>query len=250
MAAFTRDITVNLIPGGFDPVITINQYDAGMVEYQFTIMEGNAAAQFPEGTTVKFLGRKPSSLGFSEDGTLSGNVATIEISATMTEESGKVPAELAFFNGEDRINSANVLMLVEASAHPAGTLDADTETAQTLVEQMQAAVLAAQTAAASVNPQIITSAETEPTLEADGRYIYVFSNPLTALDLTPAANGVTSVFFSSASGTCSLTLPASVIIPPGLNVVSDSSGHAVELPGGLKYEINIFENHMLIEAWE
>lgn len=250
---YTQNADINLLPGGFPPVVHVSQYDDGLTQIIFTVYKNGENITMPAGTAGVMQGIKPSGLGFSETMTINAaaGTASVVVSATMTEEAGEIPAEIVLTADGARIGTANLLFTVEESPHPAGTTDGDTETARTLLEQMQAAVLAAQTAAASVNPQVITSAETEPTLEADGRYVYVYSNPLTAIDITPAQTGVTSVFFSSpASGACTLTLPAAVILPPGLDVTTDASGHAVELPAGLKYEINIFNNHLLIEAWE
>ena len=248
--AMVRELTVNLIPGGFVPVIHVNQYDAGLITYKVTVLEGDSAASFPVGTTVKAQGRKPSGLGFSESETLSGNVVTWDIIATMTEEGGNIPCELVFFNGDDRISTINILMMVEFSPHPAGITDGDTETARTLLEQMQQALSDAQTAAATVNPQEVTSAETAPTLSADAQKIYLYSNPLTALDLTPAADGITEIFFTADAGGCTLTLPLAVNVPPGLTVTAGATTQDITIPGSFKYELNIFENYMLLEAWE
>lgn len=245
-----QSINLDINPGGFPAIVRISQYDT-LVGVIATILNGGQVMTLPAGTTATIEGRKPSTLGFSEAGTVdeAAGTVTFDIAATMSEESGEIPCEIVLTNNSQRIGTANFVLAVEQSPHPTGTLDGDTETARTLVEQMQAAVLAAQTAAASVNPQTITSAETEPSLEADGRYIYVYTNPLTAIDITPAPTGVTSVFFSSGTGACTMTLPASVLIPPGMNVTTYASGHTVELPAGLNYELNIFNNRLLIEAW-
>lgn len=245
-----QSINLDINPGGFPAIVRISQYDT-LVGVIATILRDGQVMVLPAGTTATIEGTKPSTLGFSEAGTVdeANGTVTFDIAATMSEEAGDIPCEIVLTNSGQRVGTANFVLAIEASPHPAGTLDGDAESAQTLVEQMQIAVLAAQTAAASVNPLTITSTETEPSLEADGRYIYVYTNPLTAIDITPAPTGVTSVFFSSGIGACTMTLPASVLIPPGLNVTADASGQAVELPAGLNYELNIFNNRLLIEAW-
>lgn len=256
--AFIRSMTVNLRPGGFAPVIHVNQYDAEMIQYQFTVLEGEIMPNFPINTTVKLQGHKDSGFGFSVPGYLDGNVATITITATMTEEAGKNPCELVFENGaSERIGTVNMLMIVEKSPHPEGITDGDAETAKTLMEQMEAAVNDAEAAAANaqevvaqVLPIIETRSEPEDVLDAEAQKIYIYTVPMIMLDIVPAADGITSVFFTAAEG-CGVSFPRSVNIPPGIPTQNiGSSQIAIYPPAGLKYELNIFNNYLLMEAWE
>lgn len=144
---------VNLKPGAsYTATVSSSQYDVGR-ELTFEVYDGNTAYTFASGTTVKFEGTKPSGLGFSVDGVISGNVVTVTTSATMTEEGGNIPAELRFkYNGSD-IGSANVTFSVEASPHPEGTTDGDTETAKDLMTRAEQAVTEAETAAETASTE-------------------------------------------------------------------------------------------------
>lgn len=249
---YTQNIDVNLFPGGFPPRISVSQYDDGLTQAVCTIYLDNVNTTLPAGTTAVFAGTKPSKLGFSVNCTVDvdDGTVTVPIVATMTEEDGIIPCELVLTASGDRIGTANMILAVEKSPHPVGTTDGDAASAQTLVEQAEAAVLAAQTAAATVNPTIVTKSVGIDSLAADAQKIYAYSVPVTALVLTPAADGITSVFFAAAASGCVLTVPDSVLIPPGLTVTAGTGTNAITLPGGLKYEVNIFEDHMLLEAWE
>lgn len=249
---YTQNINVNLFPGGFPPRIPVSQYDDGLTQLVFTVYDDGSNTTFPAGTTAKLQGTKPSGLGFSEDMTVTVDAgrATITLTATMTEEAGEIPCEIVFSNSGDRIAPANMVLCVEESTHPVGTTDGDAETAKTLMEQATAAVAAAQTAAATVNPSIVTKSVAIDSLVADAQKIYVYTVPVTALVLTPASAGITSVFFTSASSGCVLTVPDSVQIPPGLTVTPGTGANAITIPTGLKYEVNIFNSYMLLGAWE
>jgi len=106
----------------------------------FTIMDGQDAITLSSTATVKITGTKPSGLGFTQDCTLSGNTASIDTVATMTQEAGSVPAELIVTDGSTVIGTANFVMYVEPAAHPEGTTDGDAETARDLMTRAQAAV--------------------------------------------------------------------------------------------------------------
>lgn len=138
---------VNMNPGAsYTAVVTASQYDVGRV-LTMEMYEGNSPKTFESGTTVKMVGTKPSGLGFTLDGSISGSTVTVITTATMTDESGSIPAELRFkLNGTD-IGSANVTFSVEASPHPEGTTDGDTETARDLMTRATEAMLGAEAAA-------------------------------------------------------------------------------------------------------
>lgn len=245
-----QSINLDINPGGFPAIVRISQYDT-LVGVIATILRDGQVMVLPAGTTATIEGTKPSTLGFSEAGTVdeANGTVTFDIAATMSEEAGDIPCEIVLTNSGQRVGTANFVLAIEASPHPEGTLDGDAESAQTLVEQMQAAVHDAETAAASVMPVVVTVADSEPVIVADAQKVYKCTVPVTAMDLTPDATGITEVFFESASSGCTLTLPASVLIPPGITVTTSGSDQTLDLPTGFKYELSIFEDHLLMEAW-
>lgn len=246
-----QNINVNINPGGFPAIIRCSQYDSDVAVTAQLIHNGQAM-QLEEGTTATIQGSKPSGLGFTINGTV--NHANGRVSFTVapiaTEEAGDIPAEIVLYYDGRRIGTANFIIYVEDSPHPEGTIDGDTESAKSLVEQMEVAVEQAQTAAASVNPQIVSSADTEPVLVADAQKVYVYTQPVTAMDLTPDSSGITSVFFTASPSGCTLTVPDTILIPPGMVVTAGTGTNAIALPAGYKYELNIFQAHLLVEAWK
>lgn len=139
-----QNYTINIRPGwGIPPVVKVSQGDVGR-PLAFTIMDGQDALTIASGTTVTIKGTKPSTLGFTQACELSGNTASVETTATMTQEAGAVQAELILTQGTTIIGSANFVMYVEPAAHPEGTTDGDAETARDLMTRAQAAVAQAE----------------------------------------------------------------------------------------------------------
>lgn len=140
-----QNYTINIRPGwGITPVVKVSQGDVGR-PLAFTIMDGQDALTLSSTATVTLTGTKPSGLGFTQACTLAGNVASIDTVATMTQESGSVPAELIVTDGDAVIGTANFIMYVEHAAHPDGTTDGDAETARDLMTRATAAVEQAET---------------------------------------------------------------------------------------------------------
>ena len=119
----SQTIDVNMTPGLFMPTIYYSQGDIGR-EFKINITTSDGTA-IPAGATVKMQATKPSGLGFSVSGTLSGNVATFTTTETMTNEAGRVPAELVLEANGDRIGTANFYWQGEKDPHPQGTVDGD-----------------------------------------------------------------------------------------------------------------------------
>lgn len=275
-----RVVTVNLIPGGFPPRIKLNQYDAGTVPILFEVYDGDYPA-LVAWTSVLLQGTKPSGLGFSVACTpsASGDEATVTIPATVTEEAGNFPAELVFFEGDDRVGTANLDIWIEPSPHPAGTTDGDIESAKTLVEQMQASVTEAQgyatTAAESAADvaQAVTDAQgyaaaaaegaaeaavevvtvTGPSINAETGKRYIFDG--SASDLTVFLGNTDKIFdmiVTAASSGLDLWIDGlgeTLSFPPGLTVTEEEGIYGVTLPGGYTYEVNIMSRLVLLEAW-
>lgn len=277
--AMHRAFNVDVMPGGFPPLIKVNQYDAGVIVYNVNVTEGEIAAQFETGTTAYIAGTKPSGLGFNVQCMLSGNSVTVPITATMTEEAGRFPVELVFMNGNTRVGTANIEMMVEPSPHPAGTTDGDIASAKTLVEQMEAAVSQAQgyaeaaadgaagvegavtaaqgyaeaaaEGAAEAAVEVVTV--TGPSINAETGKRYIFNG--SASDLTIFLGDADKIFdliVTAASSGLDLWIDGRgepLSFPPGLTVTEEEGIYGVTLPGGYTYEINIMSGLVLLEAW-
>lgn len=109
---------------GFDPtIVNVSQNDVGRQFDLKIIDETGAAQQIPSGSTVKFVGMKPSGLGFTVNCTFTNSVVHVTTTDIMTDEHGLIPAEVQITNGNTVIGTANVNLRVEKNPHPEGTID-------------------------------------------------------------------------------------------------------------------------------
>lgn len=144
-----QSYNINLRVGtGITQNVKISQGDVGR-ELVFYLYDGAVRFSPPSGATVKIKGVKPSGLGFNETCTLSGSVARVFTTLAMTQEGGNIPTELEISNGSTVIGTANFILHVEPSPHPAGTTDGTTEEARTVLAQCEEYAQAAQDAADS-----------------------------------------------------------------------------------------------------
>lgn len=154
-----QNYTINIRPGwGISPVVKVSQGDVGR-PLAFVLMDGQDALTIATGTTVTIKGTKPSTLGFTQACELSGNTASVETTATMTQEAGAVQAELILTQGTTVIGSANFVVYVEPAAHPEGTTDGDAETARDLMTRAEQAVEQAEAAAESASDSAASIAQ-------------------------------------------------------------------------------------------
>ena len=143
----TQTYTVNIRTGVVNITrVDVSQGDTGRT-LAFKLYDGLIPFTPPNGSTVTIVGRKPSGLGFSETCTVSGNTAAVNTTLAMTQESGKIPVELRIESDTRSIGTANFVMHVEPSPHPAGTTDGTTEEARTVLAQCEAYAQEAQEAA-------------------------------------------------------------------------------------------------------
>lgn len=137
----SQTINVNLTPGLFMPTIYYSQGDVGR-EIKVNIATSDGT-EIPSGATATFEAVKPSGLGFSETVTLSDSVVTITTTETMTNEYGRVPAQIRLTASGVDIGTASFWWDGERKAHPDGTIDGDSEslipTLTLLVERIEAA---------------------------------------------------------------------------------------------------------------
>lgn len=150
----TQVYNINMQVGaGIPPIVKVSQYDELRV-IGFRLFDG-ARAYFPgENDVVTITGTKPSGLGFSEECSVNGSIASVETTLAMTQESGHINAELRISDGSTNIGTANFVIYVEPAPHPAGTTDGTTEEARTVLEQCAQYAQEAHEAAGDVAPQV------------------------------------------------------------------------------------------------
>ena len=137
-----QTIIVDTTPGFRQPTIYYSQGDIGT---QFAIdLRSRFGDSLPASPTVTIQATKPSGFGYSVAATsITDGVATFTMTATMTDEAGRYPAELKVVKSGVTFFTANFYMEGEASPHPDGTTDGDAESAipvlTELVERIEAA---------------------------------------------------------------------------------------------------------------
>ncbi len=117
--AETRNI--NITPGGTTPVIHVSQNDVGR-SITMNVTDGDGWYDLT-GSTVKLQGIKPSGLGYTVEGTVSGHTVTIVTTKQMTDEHGNIASELKVTKNNTVIGTANIILAVERDPHPDHTYD-------------------------------------------------------------------------------------------------------------------------------
>lgn len=128
-------MNLNIIPNGAIKRVHVSQNDVGRT-LTFNLFNDSLAYAVPSGATVKIQGTKPSGFGFSETCTVSGNVATIDTTEAMTDESGNIQTELSISYDDVVIGTSNFILAVERNPHPSNTTDGTQITAQSLQVQI------------------------------------------------------------------------------------------------------------------
>lgn len=116
---------VNITPGGQPPIIHVSQNDVGRT-ITLNVTDGTGWYDLT-GCTVVLAGIKPSGLGFTVNGTVSGHTATIVTTKQMTDEYGNIACELKVTAGTTKIGTANMILAVEKDPHPEHTTDGSVE---------------------------------------------------------------------------------------------------------------------------
>ena len=112
---------VNITPGGTTPVIHVSQNDVGR-SITMNVTDGDGWYDLT-GSTVKLQGIKPSGLGYTVEGTVSGHTVTIVTTKQMTDEHGNIASELKVTKNNTVIGTANIILAVERDPHPDHTYD-------------------------------------------------------------------------------------------------------------------------------
>ena len=164
-----QTINVNLTPNNTLPRVYVSQYDVQR-QFYLKLSEGALAYSVPSGTTLTLQGTKPSGLGFSTTCEVDANDRTkviVQTDAEMTDEWGDVEAELVLTKNSTVIGSTNILLSVERSPHPTGTIDGQ---AEQLVPALTALVERVEDAAESIHDLTVTALTGAPGSEAMALY--------------------------------------------------------------------------------
>lgn len=148
MGQVRETTTIQIHPKALPKQVYVSQYDFGSrLVFDFVTVSGGAFYEELDEYTVKIQGKKPSGMGFTVafDSEWDNSVV---ITKDMTDEAGIIPVEIVFTSndGTELIGSANFELIVEASPHPAGTIDGSEE-ARDLLARLERAVEQTQEAA-------------------------------------------------------------------------------------------------------
>ena len=88
-----QQIRLNMAPGSLPETFHVSQNDSGR-ELTAVLEDGGTAFEIPPGATAKLVGTKPSGLGFQISAACAGNIVKIITETTMTNEHGRIPAEI------------------------------------------------------------------------------------------------------------------------------------------------------------
>ena len=161
-----QTIGVNITPQSPQPTLHYSQGDVGRV-----FVVNVTDYDIPTGATVTCVATKPSGMGFTVSGTVSGNSVTFTSTAEMTDEWGRFPAEIRIASGNTLLGTANFLMIGEKDPHPASTIDG---TQEELIPQLTLLVNRVEAAAESVHD--LTVSATTLTAGSDATATYDSTN--------------------------------------------------------------------------
>lgn len=137
---------VNITPGGQPPIIHVSQNDVGRT-ITINVTDGTGWYDLT-GCSAALAGIKPSGLGFTVNGTISGHTVTITTVKLMTAEYGNIACELKITKDTTKIGTANIILAVEKDPHPESTTDGNVDELipeiTILVERIEAAVAKAE----------------------------------------------------------------------------------------------------------
>lgn len=154
----TREIVVNMVPGGVTPVIHVSQYDDG---YGITanLIENSGTYTVPTGATVSIEGTKPDGHGYAYLCTYQDNAVVIPVNTQMTAVKGKHPCELVVRKEGLRVGSKNMIMAVEVAGLGEDTIISDTELPAiiSLAQEQEEAAAASATTASSAATNAVSA---------------------------------------------------------------------------------------------
>ena len=122
-----QQIKVDVTPGyEQSKIIYVSQYDVGR-EFKINLTDGTDGYTIPAGAVAKIKGTKPSTLGFTVQGTISGSSVTFTTTPGMTDETGRIPVEISLTKDSTILGSKNFYLEVEEATHHPYTPDGSKE---------------------------------------------------------------------------------------------------------------------------
>ena len=122
-----QQIKVDVTPGyEQSKIIYVSQYDVGR-EFKINITDGTDGYTIPTGAVAKIRGTKPSTLGFTVQGTISGSLVTFTTTSEMTDEAGRIPVEINLTKDSMILGTKNFYLEVEEATHHPYTPDGSRE---------------------------------------------------------------------------------------------------------------------------
>lgn len=122
-----QTVKIDITPG-YDQskIIYVSQYDVGR-QFKINVTDGKEGFTIPDGAKAKIVGTKPSTLGFQEEGVISGNSIVFTTTSGMTDEAGRIPVEVSVTKGTLILGSKNLYLDVEEATHHPYTPDGSKE---------------------------------------------------------------------------------------------------------------------------
>lgn len=131
-----REYKISLSQEFYSDVVYLSQYDSDY-DVIFKVMNKHSAVDV-NGKSAKFTGTRKDGLGFTFEAIGIGSYVSFEINTSLTAVAGHHTAEIVFYDSQGLyFGSANVQVVVEPAARKDGTIDADTERAQEIAEEIQ-----------------------------------------------------------------------------------------------------------------
>ena len=122
-----QQIKVDITPGyEQSKIIYVSQYDVGR-EFKINLTDGTGGYTIPTGAVAKIKGTKPSTLGFTLQGTISGSSVTFTTTSEMTDEAGRIPVEISLTKDSTILGTKNFYLEVEEATHHPETPDGSRE---------------------------------------------------------------------------------------------------------------------------
>lgn len=146
-----QTIDLSVTPGLFQPTLYYSQGDIGR-EFKINLADITLTGS----ETITMQATKPSGLGFTVTGTISGNSVSFTSTEGMTDEAGRFPAELHIVSGNTEIGTANFMMVGEEDPHPDSVTDGN---AEEIVSEITLLVERAEAAASTAAADAVTAAD-------------------------------------------------------------------------------------------
>lgn len=108
----TQEYDLNMIPGGVNVRVHVNQYDAGNRMLIFNLYFGGNPYEPPAGADVTVGGSPVGGEAFAVGATVAGNEVSVIVYNYMTQVAGEVPCWVRVLEGDNQVASAEFTLVV------------------------------------------------------------------------------------------------------------------------------------------